>query len=266
MGKKIDIDEKDKVLQTLLKGHSDLERYNEKMKEIWDKVILDKRRLEVKYAKVKVEERDEQSMSENDGELLPEEEVRDFMRFLGIAEEKYCLDETVIHWSSWIKKLKAEGKYDGTAQRKKAWAIKADEHAKNKIRSLKKNEILNRVFGGREITIKEINKMSKGWVALKLDELVDEDKISEAVEYLKGIIKDENEKEDKLRAHVDRKIEDTLGAHVDSKIKEIIQNNLYVFKAFLNFVGAGIFGALCLFLAYQISRVAYGVFKAIVGL
>lgn len=184
MGKKID--DGDRVLIKLLKGQSALDHYNARMKEIWDKVVLDKKGIEVKCAKVEVEDRGERS--EDDGKPLPEEEVRAFMRRLGIDDEKYRIDEAITEWSSWIKCLKSKGKYERISKEWMGETISEESFTKNKIRGLKTMEVLNRVFGDREVTSAEINRMSKGEVGRKLDQLVDRDKLSEAVEYLKDVI------------------------------------------------------------------------------
>lgn len=185
MGK--NIDEEDKVLKKLLGGQSALDQYYVRMKEIWDKVVLDKKGIHVNVARIEKEEIVEPY--EDDGKPLPEEEVREFMRYLGIADGKYNVGETIKYWSGWIKRLKAEGKYGGKVTVGKLKELKEDGYTKIKARGLKEIEVLNRVFGSRDATSEEIYCMSKRGFVQKLHKLLDQDKITEAEEYLREVIK-----------------------------------------------------------------------------
>jgi tetratricopeptide (TPR) repeat protein len=244
MGK--NIDDEDKVLKKLLGGQSALDHYNARMKEIWDKVGLDKKGIHVNVAKIEVEEKVDQCIEEalskgngtsrieftskdkelcsdfvlnikksdekfnigieqvvepyeDDGKPLSEEEVREFMRYLGIAEEKYRIDEAIKYWSKWIKSLKAEGKYGGKVSVGKLKELKEDGYTKIKARGLKEIEVLDRVFGSRDATSEEINCISKREVVQKLHKLLDQDKINEAEEYIKKEIEEVRQEKERCR-------------------------------------------------------------------
>jgi hypothetical protein len=219
------IDDGDKVLIKLLKGQSALDHYNARMKEIWDKVVLDKKGIEVKCAKVEVEDRGERS--EDDGKPLPEEEVRDFMRRLGIDDRKYRIECAITEWSSWIKWLKSKGKYERIAKGRME-TISEGTFTKNRIRGLKMIEVYNQVFGDGPIAYGELNLRFNGEVGRKLDQLVDRDKITEAVEYLKDVIASKDYTEDmrydalrgQLQMLIDEKVRDLTE---EMKIDEAIE-------------------------------------------